>query len=107
MMRHAANKSVPPALGIFSPLRYAVFRRISRKTAENNEHSHFRPRTDCWRSRVKPVPCASFESHDKNAPSKPGTKHFNSLDAQREASEAYVKSRVLAVAILHTAMDRL
>jgi MFS family permease len=28
MMRHAANKSGPPALGIFSPLRYAVFRRI-------------------------------------------------------------------------------
>src|SRR5271170_4174087 len=28
MMRHAANKPVSPALGIFSPLRYAVFRRI-------------------------------------------------------------------------------
>ena len=28
MMRHAANKPAPPALGIFSPLRYAVFRRI-------------------------------------------------------------------------------
>src|SRR5260370_38481145 len=28
MMRHSANKPVPPALGIFSPLRYAVFRRI-------------------------------------------------------------------------------
>jgi hypothetical protein len=26
--RHAANKPAPPALGIFSPLRYAVFRRI-------------------------------------------------------------------------------
>ena len=47
MMRHEANKPVSPAPGIFSPLRYAVFRRISRKTAENNENSHFRPRTDC------------------------------------------------------------
>ena len=28
MMRHAANKPVSPAPGIFSPLRYAVFRRI-------------------------------------------------------------------------------
>ena len=28
MMRHSANKSAPPGLGIFSPLRYAVFRRI-------------------------------------------------------------------------------
>jgi hypothetical protein len=28
MMRHAENKPVSPALGIFSPLRYAVFRRI-------------------------------------------------------------------------------
>ena len=28
MMRHSANKTPPPALGIFSPLRYAVFRRI-------------------------------------------------------------------------------
>jgi MFS family permease len=28
MMRHSANKPVSPALGIFSPLRYAVFRRI-------------------------------------------------------------------------------
>jgi MFS family permease len=28
MMRHTANKPAPPALGIFSPLRYAVFRRI-------------------------------------------------------------------------------
>ena len=28
MMRNAANKPAPPALGIFSPLRYAVFRRI-------------------------------------------------------------------------------
>ena len=28
MMRHSANKPAPPALGIFSPLRYAVFRRI-------------------------------------------------------------------------------
>src|SRR5271163_4058017 len=28
MMRHEANKPVSPALGIFSPLRYAVFRRI-------------------------------------------------------------------------------
>jgi MFS family permease len=28
MMRLAANKPVSPALGIFSPLRYAVFRRI-------------------------------------------------------------------------------
>ena len=28
MMRHTANKPTPPALGIFSPLRYAVFRRI-------------------------------------------------------------------------------
>ena len=28
MMRRAANKPVSPALGIFSPLRYAVFRRI-------------------------------------------------------------------------------
>jgi MFS family permease len=28
MMRHSANKAQPPALGIFSPLRYAVFRRI-------------------------------------------------------------------------------
>ncbi len=27
-MRHSANKSVPPARGIFSPLRYPVFRRI-------------------------------------------------------------------------------
>ena len=28
MMRHSANKTPPPALGVFSPLRYAVFRRI-------------------------------------------------------------------------------
>ena len=28
MMRHEANKPVSPAPGIFSPLRYAVFRRI-------------------------------------------------------------------------------
>src|SRR6478735_3470685 len=28
MMRPAANKPVSPALGIFSPLRHAVFRRI-------------------------------------------------------------------------------
>jgi MFS family permease len=28
MMRHEANKPVSPAAGIFSPLRYAVFRRI-------------------------------------------------------------------------------
>jgi hypothetical protein len=28
MMRHAANKPASPALGIFSPLRYTVFRRI-------------------------------------------------------------------------------
>ena len=28
MMRHLANKPAPPGLGIFSPLRYAVFRRI-------------------------------------------------------------------------------
>ena len=28
MMRHSANKTRPPALGVFSPLRYAVFRRI-------------------------------------------------------------------------------
>jgi MFS family permease len=28
MIRHEANKPVSPALGIFSPLRYAVFRRI-------------------------------------------------------------------------------
>jgi hypothetical protein len=28
MMRHAANKPVSPALGIFSRLRYAVFGRI-------------------------------------------------------------------------------
>ena len=28
MMRHSANKTSPPALGVFSPLRYAVFRRI-------------------------------------------------------------------------------
>ena len=28
MMRHASNKPASPALGIFSPLRYAVFRRI-------------------------------------------------------------------------------
>ena len=28
MMRASANKSAPPGLGIFSPLRYAVFRRI-------------------------------------------------------------------------------
>jgi hypothetical protein len=27
IMRSAANKPAPPALGIFSPLRYAVFRR--------------------------------------------------------------------------------
>ena len=27
-MRHSANKTPPPALGVFSPLRYAVFRRI-------------------------------------------------------------------------------
>ena len=28
MMRRSANKPAPPSLGIFSPLRYAVFRRI-------------------------------------------------------------------------------
>jgi MFS family permease len=28
MMRHSANKTPPPALGVFTPLRYAVFRRI-------------------------------------------------------------------------------
>ena len=28
MMRHSANKTPPPALGVFSPLRHAVFRRI-------------------------------------------------------------------------------
>ena len=28
IMRHSANKPAPPARGIFSPLRYAVFRRI-------------------------------------------------------------------------------
>ena len=28
MMRHEANRPAPPAVGIFSPLRYAVFRRI-------------------------------------------------------------------------------
>ena len=28
MMRDSANKSAPPGLGIFSPLRYVVFRRI-------------------------------------------------------------------------------
>jgi MFS family permease len=28
MMRHSANKTPPPALGVFSPLRYPVFRRI-------------------------------------------------------------------------------
>jgi MFS family permease len=28
LMRHTANTPVSPALGIFSPLRYAVFRRI-------------------------------------------------------------------------------
>jgi Transmembrane secretion effector len=28
MMRHSGNKPAPPDLGIFSPLRYAVFRRI-------------------------------------------------------------------------------
>jgi MFS family permease len=28
MMRDSANKSAPPGLGIFSPLRYAVFRRV-------------------------------------------------------------------------------
>ena len=28
MMRHSANKTPPPALGVFSPLRYTVFRRI-------------------------------------------------------------------------------